>query len=268
MKRERIDRLLVERDLAPSRTRAQALIMAGKVLVNDQRVDKPGTLVARDAVVRVRGDDNPYVSRGGLKLAGALRHFAERRAEPGPLRVEGRVAMDVGASTGGFTDCLLQSGSARVHAVDVGYGQLAWSLAEDPRVVVHDRRNIRRLRVDEIGEAIEVVVMDCSFISAAKVLPHLPRFLAPVADVVVLVKPQFELDPGRVGKGGIVRDEDDRAEALARARASAEGCGLAFVDAAPSEVEGRTGNREWLMWLRWEAGPIAPRPPEQDPEPA
>jgi 23S rRNA (cytidine1920-2'-O)/16S rRNA (cytidine1409-2'-O)-methyltransferase len=264
MKRERIDRLLVERGLAPSRTRAQALIMAGKVLVDDQRVDKPGTLVASDAALRVRGDDNPYVSRGGLKLAGALRRFMQRRAEAeAPLVVAGRVAMDVGASTGGFTDCLLQAGAARVHAVDVGYGQLAWSLTQDPRVVVHDRRNIRRLDPRELGEPVELVVMDCSFISAAKVLPHLPRFMVPGADAVVLVKPQFELDPGRVGKGGIVRGEGDRAEALARARAAAEAAGLRMIDACESEVEGRTGNREWLVWLRWEPGAVSPRPPDE-----
>lgn len=295
MKRERIDRLLVERGLAPSRTRAQALIMAGKVMVGDQRVDKPGTLVASDAALRVRGDDNPYVSRGGLKLAGALRRFcycpprppvgnrasafppggggaelagAREPAEPrehAPLVVAGRVAMDVGASTGGFTDCLLQAGAARVHAVDVGYGQLAWSLAQDPRVVVHDRRNIRRLHPRELGEPVELVVMDCSFIAAAKVLPHLPRFMVPGGDAVVLVKPQFELDPGRVGKGGIVRGEDDRAEALSRARAAAEAAGLRVVDACESEVEGRTGNREWLVWLRWEPGAgVDPRGPDGD----
>jgi 23S rRNA (cytidine1920-2'-O)/16S rRNA (cytidine1409-2'-O)-methyltransferase len=301
MKRERsdrIDRLLVERGLAPSRARAQALVMAGHVLVDEQRVDKPGTLVRSDAALRVKGDANPYVSRGGLKLAGALRRFCpcppqstvgkhaasfprgggevgehaasfpgeHAAAFPGghePLVIAGRVAMDVGASTGGFTDCLLQAGAARVHAVDVGYGQLAWSLAQDPRVVVHDRCNIKRLHPRELGEPIELVVMDCSFIAAAKVLPHLPRFLAPRADAVVLVKPQFELDPGRIGKGGIVRDEADRAEALARARASAEQAGFTVVDACASEVEGRTGNREWLLWLRWEAGHgVVPQPPE------
>lgn len=298
--RDRIDRLLVERGLAPSRARAQALIMAGKVVMGEQRVDKPGTMVPRDVALRVRGDDNPYVSRGGLKLAGALRRFMseapedaraaapedagaaaaeEARAEAAeearaaatieagsreraPLRVAGRVAMDVGASTGGFTDCLLQAGAARVHAVDVGYGQLAWSLAQDPRVVVHDRRNIRRLHPAELGEPVELAVMDCSFIAAAKVLPHLPRFLAARADVVVLVKPQFELDPGRVGKGGIVRSEADRSEALLRAQASAEQAGLRVIDACASEVAGRTGNREWLLWLRWEAGAVVPRPPE------
>ncbi len=271
MKRERIDRLLVERGLAPSRTRAQALIMAGKVVADEQRVDKPGAMVSREAALRVRGDDNPYVSRGGLKLAGALRRFTAAAGDPSssrsPLVVQGRVAMDVGASTGGFTDCLLQAGVARVHAVDVGYGQLAWSLAQDPRVVVHDRRNIRRLPAEVLGERVELVVMDCSFIAAAKVLPHLPRFMTSQADAVVLVKPQFELDPGRVGKGGVVRDEGDRAEALARARASAEQAGLRMIDACASEVEGRTGNREWLLWLRWEAGDVIPRGPEADDEP-
>ncbi len=276
--RDRIDRLLVARGLAPSRARAQALVMAGHVLADEQRVDKPGTLVRSDAALRVKGDANPYVSRGGLKLAGALRRFmaseapaagtagtASAAGERAPLVVAGRVAMDVGASTGGFTDCLLQAGVARVHAVDVGYGQLAWSLVQDPRVVVHDRCNIKRLHPRELGEPIELVVMDCSFIAAAKVLPHLPRLLAPCADAVVLVKPQFELDPGRVGKGGIVRDEADRAEALARARASAEQAGLSVVDACASEVEGRTGNREWLLWLRWEAGRgVEPRPPDGD----
>jgi 23S rRNA (cytidine1920-2'-O)/16S rRNA (cytidine1409-2'-O)-methyltransferase len=268
--RDRIDRLLVERGLAPSRTRAHALIMAGKVVVGEQRVDKPGTMVPRAAELRVRGDDNPYVSRGGLKLAGALRRFMAEDPTRPPLVVAGRVAMDVGASTGGFTDCLLQAGAARVHAVDVGYGQLAWALAQDPRVIVHDRRNIRRLRTEEIGEPVELVVMDCSFIAAAKVLPHLPRFLAAQADAVVLVKPQFELDPGRVGKGGIVRAEADRAEALERARVSAAQVGLRMVDACASEVEGRTGNREWLLWLRWEVGAVTPRPPEEsdEPEPA
>lgn len=251
-KRERIDRLLVARGLAPSRTRAQALIMAGKVVVGQARVDKAGTMVAIDADIRVRGDDNPYVSRGGLKLAGALAQFcAPAPSGRPPLHVAGRVVMDIGASTGGFTDCVLQAGAARVHAVDVGYGQLAWKLANDERVVVHDRCNIRKLSPETIGEPVELVVMDCSFIASAKVLPHVPQFLAPGADLVILVKPQFELDPGRIGKGGIVRDQADREEALARSKASAAAVGLHCIDVVDSEVEGRTGNREWLMWLRW-----------------
>jgi 23S rRNA (cytidine1920-2'-O)/16S rRNA (cytidine1409-2'-O)-methyltransferase len=243
--RERIDRLLVARGLAPSRTRAQALVMAGQVVVDDRRVDKPGTLVAVDADVRLRGEDHPYASRGGVKLAGALARFRPR------LDVRGRVAMDVGASTGGFTDCLLQHGVVRVHAVDVGRGQLAWKLATDPRVVVHDRSNIRTLDAAALGERVDLVVADCSFIAAAKVAPELPRFLQARADVVILVKPQFELDPGRVGKGGIVREEADRAEALARARLAAEAAGLVFEDACDSELAGATGNRELFLWLSW-----------------
>jgi 23S rRNA (cytidine1920-2'-O)/16S rRNA (cytidine1409-2'-O)-methyltransferase len=248
--RVRIDRLLVDRGLCDSRTRAQALVIAGKVVVGEQRVDKPGTLVPVDADVRVRGDDNPYVSRGGLKLAGALARFCSADDEGGPpLLIAGRVAMDVGASTGGFTDCLLQHGVARVHAVDVGYGQLAWSLANDPRVVVHDRTNIRKLDPQTIGEPIDLVVADCSFISLTKVLPALPPFLASAADLVVLVKPQFELGPGRVGKGGIVRDDDDRRAALESVAATADALGLRRRGACASDIEGRTGNREWLLWL-------------------
>jgi 23S rRNA (cytidine1920-2'-O)/16S rRNA (cytidine1409-2'-O)-methyltransferase len=247
--RERLDRLLVERGLVETRSRAQALVLAGKVIVDGQRVDKAGALVSRGADVRLRGEDHPYVSRGGLKLAGALDVFARGTAERGGLDVAGRVALDIGASTGGFTDCLLQRGVARVHAVDVGYGQLAWKLATDPRVVVHDRSNIRTL--ESIGESVDLVVVDCSFIAFAKVLPHVPRFLARPADVVALVKPQFELDPGRVGKGGIVRDEGDRQEALARAQTAARECGFEVVAHCESSIAGATGNLEWLVWLAW-----------------
>ncbi|HET6583599.1 MAG TPA: TlyA family RNA methyltransferase, partial [Nannocystaceae bacterium] len=176
--RERLDRLLVERELVATRSRAQALVVAGKVIVDGQRVDKPGALVRREAEIRLRGEDHPYASRGGLKLAGALDVFAVGSAERPGLDVRGRIAMDIGASTGGFTDCLLQRGAARVHAVDVGYGQLAWKLATDVRVVVHDRSNIRALAPEAIGEAVDLVVVDCSFIALAKVLPHVPRFLA------------------------------------------------------------------------------------------
>jgi 23S rRNA (cytidine1920-2'-O)/16S rRNA (cytidine1409-2'-O)-methyltransferase len=243
--KERIDRLLVARGLADSRTRAAALVMAGKVVVDGQRVDKPGAMVAIAAELRVRGDDNPFVSRGGLKLAGALARFV-----PAGLVVAERVAMDIGASTGGFTDCLLQHGAAKVHAIDVGYGQLAWKLASDPRVVVHDRCNIRTLAHDALGELVALAVIDCSFIALAKVLPHVPPFLDPQADVVALVKPQFELDPSRVGKGGIVRDDADRLAALEAAGAAAVACGLTIVDHCESPIEGKTGNREWLLWLR------------------
>ena len=244
--RERIDRLLVERGLAPTRSRAQALILAGKVIVDGQRIDKAGTLVGRSADVRLRGEDHPYVSRGGVKLAGALDVFAAAG-----LSVAGRVAMDIGASTGGFTDCLLQRGVVRVHAVDVGYGQLAWKLATDARVVVHDRINIRALQVAAIGEPVDLVVVDCSFIALAKVLPHVPRFLARPADVVALVKPQFELDAGRVGKGGIVRDTADREEALARASTAATDLAFTVKAHCESPIAGATGNLEWFVWLAW-----------------
>ena len=247
--RDRIDRLLVERGLAPTRTRAQALVVAGKVIVDGQRVDKPGTMVARTADVRLRGEDHPYVSRGGLKLAGALDVFAAGVPGRAGLDVKGRVAVDVGASTGGFTDCLLQRGAARVHAIDVGYGQLAWKLATDARVTVHDRTNIRTLAPDALGERCDLAVVDCSFIALAKVLPHLPPLLVPGADVVALVKPQFELDPGRIGKGGIVRDEADRREALERASTAARTSGFEVVAHCESPLAGASGNLEWFLWL-------------------
>ncbi len=250
-RRERIDRLLVERGVCDSRTRAQALLMAGQVLVDGRPVSKAGALVATDAEIVVRGEDNPYVSRGGLKLAAALEAFGPGRAEPPRLDVRGRVAMDVGASTGGFTDCLLQHGVERVHAVDVGYGQLAWKLARDPRVRVHDRQNIRKLEPAALGERVDLVVMDCSFIAARKVLPHLPPFLADRADLVVLVKPQFELEASQVGKGGIVRDDAARRAALQSVQDVARELGLGVEGAIESPVAGRDGNREFLLWLSW-----------------
>lgn len=243
--KDRIDRLLVARGLVDSRTRAAALVMAGQVVVDGQRIDKPGTMVATTADIRVRGDDNPYVSRGGLKLAGALARFIAAG-----LVVADKIAVDIGASTGGFTDCLLQHGAARVHAIDVGYGQLAWKLASDPRVVVHDRTNIRTMDPAALGELAQLAVIDCSFVALAKVLPAVPALLTAEADVVALVKPQFELDPDRVGKGGIVRDDADREAALASAREAAVALGLRVVDHCESPVAGKTGNREWLLWVR------------------
>lgn len=244
--KKRLDVVVVEQGLCPSRTRARSLILAGRVIVDDQRVDKPGATVREGARVRLKGEDMPYVSRGGLKLAGALAEFAGAG-----LCLEGKVVMDVGASTGGFTDCALQAGARRVYAIDVGYGQLAWKLVEDPRVEAIDRQNIRTLEPERIGEAVEAVVADCSFISLTKVLPHLPAFLAPRADVVALVKPQFELGPGRVGKGGIVRDEVDRLEALNSVQDAASALGFSVRGNCVAAVAGRDGNREWLTWLSW-----------------
>lgn len=240
----RLDKLLVERGLCDSRTRAQALILAGQVVVGDHAVTKPGTPVDPDAPLRLKGvDPNPYVSRGGLKLGGAIERFG---VDPG-----GRVCMDVGASTGGFTDCLLQAGAARVYAIDVGYGQLAWKLVNDPRVVVLDRQNIRKLEPGQIPEPIDLAVADCSFISLTKVLPHMCPCLRPGADVIVLVKPQFEVGRALVGKGGVVRDDETREAALASVEAAAQALGFAVQGHVASAIAGREGNREWLAWLRW-----------------
>jgi 23S rRNA (cytidine1920-2'-O)/16S rRNA (cytidine1409-2'-O)-methyltransferase len=239
----RLDKLLVERGLCESRTRAQAVILAGDVVVGDHTVNKPGTLVDADANVRLKGDNNPYVSRGGLKLRAALDSFA--------VTVTGAVCMDVGASTGGFSDCLLQAGAARVYAIDVGYGQLAWKLANDPRVIVLDRQNIRELAPTQIPERIDLAVADCSFISLTKVLPHLPGFLRARADVIALVKPQFEVGRELVGKHGVVRDDDLREAARTRVEVHARELGFEVRGHVASPITGREGNREWLSWLTW-----------------
>lgn len=244
----RLDKLLVERGLCPTRTRAQALILAGEVVVGDHAVSKPGTPIDRDAPIRLKGGSNPYVSRGGLKLRAALDAF--------PIKVEGTICLDVGASTGGFTDCLLQAGAAKVYALDVGYGQLAWSLASDPRVVVMDRQNIRKLAPHQIPDPIDLAVADCSFISLTKVLPHLPQRLTPTANLIALVKPQFEVGRERIGKGGIVRNEQARIDALTTVQTAAETLGFKVRAHIPSPIPGREGNQEWLLWLGRQSQPL------------
>ncbi|TMB19707.1 MAG: TlyA family RNA methyltransferase [Deltaproteobacteria bacterium] len=241
MVRVRIDRLLVERGLAASRERARRLVMTGDVLVGDRPITKPGAEVPADAEVRLRTADSPYVSRGGEKLAGALDAFG--------LEVRDLVAFDVGASTGGFTDCLLQRGARRVIALDVGYGQLAWKLRHDPRVVVIERTNARHLTPAMLPEAPDLAVVDVSFISLATVLPAVAGVLAPRGTIVALVKPQFEVGRGRVGKGGVVRDPAQRAEAVAGVRTAAEQLGLAVRGEAESVLSGPKGNREVFIWL-------------------
>jgi 23S rRNA (cytidine1920-2'-O)/16S rRNA (cytidine1409-2'-O)-methyltransferase len=237
----RIDRLLVERGLVPSRELARRLVMAGEVLVDDRPVTKPGADVADEAAIRLRTPASPYVSRGGEKLAGALDAFA--------LDVTGLLALDVGASTGGFTDCLLRRGARGVIAVDVGYGQLAWRLRQDPRVTVLERTNARHLAPGDLPAPAEVATVDVSFISLAKVLPAVVACARPGAAIVALVKPQFEVGRGRVGKGGVVRDEAARADAVAAVRVAADTLGLAVRGEAESVLPGPKGNREVFLWL-------------------
>lgn len=249
MAKKRLDILLTERDIVESRARAKALVMAGKVFVNERRVDKAGTGVAEDARIEIRGDLNPYVSRGGLKLAGALQAFGYDMA--------GKVVIDVGASTGGFTDCVLQAGAARVYAVDVGYGQIAWKLRQDPRVEVIERTNIRHMEPGRLPEKCDLAVIDCSFISLELVLPNTMTFLKEEADVVALIKPQFEVGKGNLGKGGVVRDEQARQGAITGVVDFAKTLGMERVTSVDSEVHGPAGNIEHLIWLKRRGEPTA-----------
>ncbi|MEW5740997.1 MAG: TlyA family RNA methyltransferase [Myxococcota bacterium] len=242
MKKERLDVLVVERGLAETRTRAQALILAGQVVVGDQRIDKPGTRVPVDVDVRLKGEVLPYVSRGGLKLKGALDAFH--------LDVRGKVCADIGASTGGFTDCLLQEGAAKVHAIDVGRGQLHEKLRVDPRVVSRERVNARHLTDEDLPEPVGVVVIDVSFISLKLVLPAVLPKLAPGGLLVALVKPQFEVGPDRIDKGGVVRDAQARQEAIDGVRAFVREAGLEVVGVIDSPVPGPAGNVEALLVAR------------------
>lgn len=246
-KRERLDVLLAERGLTESREQAGRLIMAGAVVVNDQRVDKPGTLVETTAAVRIKnGARLPYVSRGGLKLEAALRAFS--------LDVTGAVALDVGASTGGFTDCLLQHGAVKVFAVDVGYGQLAWSLQQDPRVVSLERHNICTLDPTLLTEQPTLAVIDASFISLSTVMPYVTPLLTPNGAGIALIKPQFEVGKGRVGKGGIVRDPALHEEVVNRLQVQATNWGLRVRGVIESPVLGAKGNKEFLWYWQKREG--------------
>jgi len=241
--RERLDRLLVERGLTPSREKARGLILAGQVLVDDRVVDKPGTSVVVTKQIRIRGEVLPFVSRGGLKLAHALDFF---QIDP-----TGEVAIDVGASTGGFTDCLLQRGARLVYAVDVGYGQLDWLLRNDQRVVNLERTNIRSLEAKQLGERPGLAVIDASFISLDKVLPPTLGLLQTPATIVALIKPQFEVGRGQVGKGGVVRDEAKHTEVVEKIQHLAEELKCRVDGVVPSPILGPKGNREFLIVLRY-----------------
>ncbi len=236
----RLDRFLVERGIVESREKGQALILAGQVLVNGQKVDKSGAQVPEDADIRILGGQLPYVSRGGLKLAAALDQFA--------VSVDGMTALDIGASTGGFTDCLLQRGCRKVYAVDVGYGQMAWKLRQDPRVVVIERTNIREIDPSLIPEKADIAVIDVSFISLDKVIPPVIRLLKPAATVIALIKPQFEVGKEKVGKGGIVRDETAREGAVEKVKALFQATGLDLRGVIPSPITGQDGNVEYLIY--------------------
>ena len=239
MPRARLDRLLVERGLAPTRQKAQALILAGQVTVNDRPADKAGTLVAADARLELASPPCPYAGRGGLKLEGALEDFS--------LDVRGKICLDIGASTGGFTDCLLQRGAARVYAVDVGKGQLDWKLRQDPRVVVREGLNARYLKPADLGELADLATIDVAFISVEKILPAARACARPGAVFLILVKPQFELSRGQVGKGGIVRDPALHEIAVEKIRRAAEALGFENLAVMPSRLPGAEGNQEFFL---------------------
>jgi 23S rRNA (cytidine1920-2'-O)/16S rRNA (cytidine1409-2'-O)-methyltransferase len=242
VKKERLDVLVVKRGLAQTRAKAQALILAGQVVVGDQRLDKPGTRVSVDVALRLKGQVSPYVSRGGLKLKGALDAFH--------LDVRGKVCADIGASTGGFTDCLLQEGAAKVHAIDVGRGQLHEKLRVDPRVVSRERVNARHLTDEDLPEPVEVLVIDVSFISLKLVLPAVLPKLQPNGLLVALVKPQFEVGPDRIDKGGVVRDARARQAAIDGIRDFVRAAGLEVLGVIDSPVPGPAGNVEALLVAR------------------
>jgi 23S rRNA (cytidine1920-2'-O)/16S rRNA (cytidine1409-2'-O)-methyltransferase len=252
--RERIDKLLVERGLADSRTKAQAMVMAGVVLVDEQRVEKPSHQFDTNSAIRIKGGDDPttrYVGRGGLKLEAALREFQ--------IDVSGLVCLDVGASTGGFTDCLLQNGAKKVFAVDVGHNQIDWRLRNDPRVEVREGVNARYLTPDDFPQKFDLVVMDVSFISVTKVLPAIVPLLTPGGSIVTLIKPQFEVGRGEVGGGGIVRDEAKRLRAVEEVNNAARALGLEVVNIIESPITGAEGNIEFLaLYKIGQISPIGP----------
>jgi 23S rRNA (cytidine1920-2'-O)/16S rRNA (cytidine1409-2'-O)-methyltransferase len=241
IEKTRLDVLLVERGLAPSRERAQAMLLAGNVRVNGKRMDKPGTRLAADAQVEIAGETQRYASRGGLKLEGALEDFG--------VAPQDKTCLDVGSSTGGFTDCLLQHGARRVYAVDVTINQLDWKLQKDPRVVTIER-NARYLKPEDVGELVDLVTMDVSFISVTKVLPAIVPITRTGADFLVLIKPQFELEKQQVGKGGIVRDPALHEKAMANVTAAAAALGLENMGVRASRITGTEGNQEFFLHAR------------------
>jgi len=248
--RTRLDKLLLDRGMAPSRQRAQALVLAGKVLVNGQKIGKSGALVDTACEIRLLGEDLKYVSRGGLKLERALEHWN--------IDLDGKVCLDVGVSTGGFTDCLLQRGAARVIAVDTGHGQIAFQLRQDPRVRLLEKTNARYLTAEQVREIVNLIVMDVSFISATLVLPAVLSAAFPQdstaragRELIVLVKPQFEAGREQVGKGGIIRDSEIQQRAVEKVRTAVADLGSVSTDVIESPILGAEGNREFLLYAKF-----------------
>lgn len=240
--RVRLDRLLVERGISPTRERAKALIMSGVVIVGENRIDKAGSLVSREAEIRIKGEDNPYVSRGGLKLKGALTEFG--------IDVAGFTALDVGASTGGFTDCLLQEGARKVYAVDVGYGQLAWKLRKDKRVIIFEKTNIRYFSGDGIDDEINIATIDTSFISLKLVIPAVLKLIKNDARILALIKPQFEVGKGEVGKKGVVKDPDMHRRVVDEIAEFCRGLKLEVIGTCESPLLGPAGNKEFFIYVQ------------------
>jgi len=241
-KRERLDKLLVERGLVASREEGLSRILAGEVLVDDQPLAKAGSLVDSNALIRMKGKSLPYVSRGGVKLEKALQEFS--------IEVGDKVVLDVGASTGGFSDCLLAHGARRVYAVDVGYGQLDWKLRNDPRVVVLEKRNIRYLEGEELSDPPQIATIDVSFISLRLVLPRVQKLLTPYGEIVALIKPQFEVGKGKVGKGGVVRSGEEHRRVIEEIKEAAVALKLEVRGVTESPLLGPKGNREFFIYLR------------------
>ncbi|MCL4536697.1 MAG: TlyA family RNA methyltransferase [Nitrospirae bacterium] len=240
--KNRLDKILVDKGLVQSRERAQALIMEGKAFVDGITVTKAGAMVNVGAHIELKGEDIPYVSRGGLKLEAAIKHFS--------ISMKDKIAMDVGSSTGGFTDCMLQHGAKRVYCIDVGYGQLAWKLRQDSRIVLIERTNIRYLEREKIPDEIDIATIDVSFISLAKVIPNVLEFLKQDGEIIALIKPQFEVGKGEVGKGGIVKDEAKRLKAVDRVKENLELLGLQTIGVIQSPIPGQKGNIEHLIYMK------------------
>lgn len=242
MAKERLDVLLVKRNLVQSRERAKTTIMAGLVLVDGQKIDKAGTMVKPEAEIRLLGNDLPYVSRGGLKLEKAIKEFG--------VSLQGKVAADIGASTGGFTDCMLQNGAIKVFAIDVGYGQLAWSLRTDERVVNMERTNVRNVTPEQLGQPVDLASIDVAFISLEKVLPAVKAMLQPAGEIVALIKPQFEAGREKVGKKGVVRDPAVHKEVIEKIVKVMLDNRLSVLGLDYSPVKGPEGNIEYLIYVR------------------